>query len=93
MWCFRTCSNVDADKDDNNDDVVAEADVQQPVEVEQPGDPTNLGDAADDDDEVDFPEIQGVDEEAINPETPGVGMMERTRMKKKPLTSHHRYHA
>ena len=69
-------NNVDADNDDNNDDVVAEADVQQPVEVEHPGDPANLGDDDDDDDdEADLPEIQGVDEEVINSETPGVGMV------------------
>ena len=49
--------NVDADNDDNEDDVVAEADVQQPVETEQPGDPTNLGEAAADDDDVGFLEI------------------------------------
>ena len=66
-------NNADADNDDDNNNAVAEADMQQPVEVEQPGDPANLGDA-DDDDEVNLPEIQGVDEEAINPETPGVGM-------------------
>ena len=66
---------VDADNDYDDDDAVAEADMQQPVEVEQPGDPANLGDAAAADDEVNLPEIQGVDEEAINPETPGVGMV------------------
>ena len=65
--------NVDANTDDNNDDEVAEVDVQQPVEVGQPGDLAIQGGADDEDDEVDFPEIQGVEEEAINPETPGVG--------------------
>ena len=65
--------NVDANNDDNDDNVVVETDAQQPVEVGQPGDLANQGNADDEDDEVDFPEIQGVDEEAINPETPGVG--------------------
>ena len=51
---------------------MAEADVQQPAEAEQLGDPGNLGE---DDDEADFPEIQGVDEETNDPETPGVGMV------------------
>ena len=50
-----------------------EADVQQPEEAEQPGNPANQGG---DDDEADFPEIQGVDEEVIEPETPGEGMVE-----------------
>ena len=51
---------------------MAEADVQQQAEAEQPGDPANRGE---DDDEADFPEIQGVDEEMIDPETPGMGMV------------------
>ena len=68
-------NNVDADNDDSDDDVVADADVQQPVEVEQPGDLANLGDADADDDELDLPEIQGVDEEAINPDSSGVDIV------------------
>ena len=60
----------DVNNDDNGDDVMAEADVQQLAEAEQPRDPGNLGE---DDEEADFPEIQGVDEEMIDPKTPGVG--------------------
>ena len=43
------------------------------AEAEQPGIPSNQGG---DDDEADFQEIQGVDEEVIEPETPGVGTVE-----------------
>ena len=65
--------NDDANNDDNNDDVVAETNVQQPVEAGQPGDLANQGDADNEDDEDDLLEIQGVDEETTDPETPGVG--------------------
>ena len=68
---------VDNDDDvngDNNDgDAAGEVDVQQPAEPEQPGNPANQGGH---DDDAAFPEIQGVDEEVIEPETPGVGMVE-----------------
>ena len=65
--------NDDANNDDNNDDVVAETNVQQLVEAGQPGDLANQGDADNEDDEDDLLEIQGVDEETTDPETPGVG--------------------
>ena len=56
--------------DDNNDGDVAEADVQPPAEAEQPEDGANQNE---EDDEADAPEIQGVDEDVIEPEAPGVG--------------------
>ena len=47
--------------------------MQQLAEAEQPGDPANQDE---DDDEANFLEIQGVDEEVIEPEIPGVGAVE-----------------
>ena len=65
--------NVD---DDNNDgDVAEEVDAQLPAEAEadQPEEEANQNE---DDDEADLPEIQGVDEEVIEPEVPEVETVE-----------------
>ena len=56
--------------DDNNDNKAVETNAQQPMEA---GQPDNLAHQDDADDEDDPLEIPGVDDETIDPETPGVG--------------------
>ena len=56
--------------DDNNDDEATETDAQQLMEA---GQPDNLAHQDDADDEDDPLEIPGMDDETIDPETPGVG--------------------
>ena len=65
----------DFDDDNNDGDVAEEVDMQLPAEAEadQPEEEANQNE---DDDEADLPEIQGVDEEVIEPEVPEVGTVE-----------------
>ena len=81
----------DVDDDDNDDDIATQAehaDAQPPAEAEQPGNPpreiagVGVADQGEEHDEAIFPEIQGVDKEVIEPETPGVGMVEENEVGK-----------
>ena len=69
--------------DDDDDDMGGQADAQPPAEVEQPpdnppGETAGVGvaDQGEEHDEPIFPEIPGVNKEEIEPETPGVGVVE-----------------
>ena len=62
--------NDDNNYDDNKDDEAVETDAQEPMEARQPDNLANQDDADDEDNPL---EIPGVDEETIDPETPGVG--------------------
>ena len=65
----------DVDDDNNDSDVAEEEDAQLPAEAEAEQ-PEEEATQNEDDDEADLPEIQGVDEEVIEPEVPGVGTVE-----------------
>ena len=74
--------NDDDINDDDNGDVAGQADEQQPAEAEQPGNPPGeiagmgVANQGGGHDEAIFPENQGVVEEVIEPETPGVGTVQ-----------------
>ena len=74
----------DVDDDNNEGDAAGEADVQQLAEAEQPvnppGETTGVGAAnqGEENDEAVFPEIEGVDEDVTELETPGVGLVEES---------------
>ena len=78
----------DVDDDDDDDDMAGQADAQPPAEAEQPGNPpgeiagVGVADQGGEHDEAAFPENQGVDEEVIEPETPGVGTVEENEVGK-----------
>ena len=75
--------------DDNNDNEAVETDAQQPLEAGQPDNLANQDDADDEDDPL---EIPGVDEETIDPKTPGVGENGEEMEDEELINHHQRYH-